>query len=137
MKRENIVRWVLSSCLVIGVIGYQGISIQQLNRTASESTEQIAIASDSKYADGIYTGSGEGYAGTITVQVTVESGSITDIAVLSAEDEDPPYLKDAKQILKKVIASQTTDLDAISGATHSTWGILDAIDDALEGAENE
>lgn len=85
------------------------------------------------YADGVYTGRGEGYGGAITVEVTVEGGQLTAIKVLDGRSEDGSYLRSAKQLIPKVLAAQHTELDAISGATYSSWGILNAIDDALTG----
>ena len=49
----------------------------------------------STYLDGIYTAEAIGFEGKITVQVTVAEDKITDITVLSAEDEEE-YLSRAK-----------------------------------------
>ena len=103
---------------------------------APENTaEELPEIPQGKYPDGVHTGSAEGYGGTIVVEVTVQNGSIIDIAVVEASGEDGPYLRDAKGIIPKVLEEQHTDLDGISGATTSTWGILDAVDDALAGAQ--
>lgn len=40
------------------------------------------------YLDGIYTAEATGFEGQITVQVTVAEDKITDITILSAEDEE-------------------------------------------------
>lgn len=68
------------------------------------------------------------------MSVTIQNGYITSIDVVSADGEDKPYLRDAKQVISKAVASQSTSQDAISGATSTTYGILDAIDDAIKGA---
>ena len=54
--------------------------------------------------------------------------------VMNTED-DAAYFKRAESLLKQVLQQQTTDLDAISGATFSSEGILEAIVDALEQAK--
>lgn len=100
---------------------------------ASSSSE--ASTPRGPYNDGVYSGQGKGFGGTISVSVTIANGYISSVDVTSADGEDKPYLKDAKQVISKVISSQSTNQDAISGATSSTWGILDAIDDALKGAK--
>jgi len=106
--------------------------------TAAPKTESAASAEPSTprgpYTDGVYSGSGNGFGGKIYVSVTVQNGYIAAVDVTSAEGDDKPYLRDALQITGMVIAAQSTQLDAISGATSTTWGILDAIDDALKGA---
>ena len=53
----------------------------------------------STYLDGIYTAEAIGFEGKITVQVTVAEDKITDITVLSAEDEEE-YLSRAKQVIR-------------------------------------
>lgn len=88
-----------------------------------------------RYKNGTFTGSGTGYSGGITVSVTVLDDSITGIEVVSASD-DEPYLSDAESVITRVLLLQTTSVDAVSGATSSSFGILDAIDAALETARN-
>ncbi len=54
----------------------------------------------STYLDGIYTAEAMGFEGEITVQVTVAEDKITDITLLSAEDEEE-YLSQAKQVIPR------------------------------------
>lgn len=80
--------------------------------------------------DGVYTGSGTGFSGTITVQVTVQGGKIVAIEVLSTSD-DAAYFNRARGVISSVIAAQSTSVDTVSGATYSSKGILMAIRNAL------
>ena len=48
-----------------------------------------------RFQDGTYSGSGEGYRGTVTVSVKVEQGTITGLTIENAED-DQTYLDRAK-----------------------------------------
>lgn len=91
------------------------------------------VSEPAAYRDGVYTGSGTGFSGTITVQVTVSGGKITDIQVLSASD-DHPYFDNATALLKTIIAAQSTNVDAVSGATYSSAGIIEAVRNALQQA---
>ncbi len=83
--------------------------------------------------DGTYTGSGQGYKSTITVEVTIAGGKITAIEVVS-QDDDEPYFSNAKTLISQVIAKQSTSVDTVSGATYSSKGILVAIKNALDKA---
>ena len=56
----------------------------------------------STYLDGIYTAEAMGFEGEITVQVTVAEDKITDITLLSAEDEEE-YLSQAKQVIPAIL----------------------------------
>ena len=87
----------------------------------------------STYLDGIYTAEAIGFEGKITVQVTVAEDKITDITVLSAEDEEE-YLSRAKQVIPAILEGQNPNVDAVSGATYSSTGILNAVKLALAKA---
>ena len=87
----------------------------------------------STYLDGIYTAEAMGFEGQITVQVTVAEDKITDITILSAEDEEE-YLARAKQVIPTILEGQSPNVDAVSGATYSSTGILNAVKLALAKA---
>ena len=87
--------------------------------------------------DGVYTGVGEGYGGEIVLQLTVENGRIVSAEVTEAEDETPAYYNRAAALLPLVIEEQSAELDAVSGATFSSRGILAAPQSAMEQASAE
>ena len=88
------------------------------------------------YKDGTYQGSGTGFGGTITVQVTVSSGKITAVDILSASGETGSYFASAQGVVSKVLSSQSPNVDAVSGATYSSNGIIQAVQNALSQAGN-
>ena len=100
-------------------------------------TDDTTTDSDYVYKDGTYTGEAEGYGGTIQVEVTLAGDEITSINVVSAPGEDSAYLSQAESVINSVISAQSTDVDTVSGATFSSTGILNAVDEALGKAENE
>lgn len=107
---------------------------------SSDSTplpNQSVTAPSGTYKDGVYVGTGEGFGGDIKVQVTIKDGKITNVKILSAEDETPAYLNRASALLSQITASQSTEIDVISGATYSSNGILDATRSALSQAAVE
>ncbi len=85
-------------------------------------------------ADGIYEGEGEGYKSTIKVAVTVADGKITAIEIL--EENESPYVSDPAfdEIPGAIIREQSVEVDAISSATFTSIGIIEAVTDALENA---
>lgn len=103
------------------------------NKTSENAPAVEAIAESAAYRDGVYTGTGTGFGGQMTVQVTVSGGKITDIQVLSSKD-DSPYLQNACALLQNIIASQSTNVDAVSGATYSSAGLIEAVRNALANA---
>lgn len=88
------------------------------------------------YKDGTYQGSGTGFGGTITVQVTVSDGKITAVDILSASGETGSYFASAQGVVSKVLSSQSPNVDAVSGATYSSNGIIQAVQNALSQAGN-
>ena len=88
------------------------------------------------YKDGTYQGSGTGFGGMITVQVTVSGGKITAVDILSASGETGSYFASAQGVVSKVLSSQSPNVDAVSGATYSSNGIIQAVQNALSQAGN-
>jgi len=88
------------------------------------------------YKDGYYEGSASAYNGDLTMGVTVQKGWIVALAVVETKDDKEYLDKVVEPILKGVLDKQNTlEVDAVTGATFSSYGILDAIDDALAKAE--
>lgn len=79
-----------------------------------------------------YEGVGRGYYGDIKVRVSVAEGTITQIDLL--EISDTPGIGDnaAQVVIEKIIETQSTDVDVVSGATLSSRGTMEAVEDALE-----
>ena len=84
------------------------------------------------YPDGRWEGGAKGFGGMITVLVTVENGTISEIEITSADGEDKAYLSMAEDIIPKIIEAQSADVDTVSGATFSSTGIRDAVSEALK-----
>lgn len=89
------------------------------------------------YADGKYSGAAIGHNGRLTVSVVVEEGLIADVR-LTGHVEDEPYITNAfNAVVPAVIDSQSPYVDAYTGATYSSNGLMDAISAALESAVQE
>jgi len=117
----------------IAVMGFKGSKTQEEN-VATEENVSTKASSDASYKDGTYEGSATGYSGQMTVSVTVSGGKITEINIVDTGD-DEEYLIDAKDVIPQIIEKQSTEVDAVSGATHSSKGIINAVAKALESAK--
>ncbi|MGM9522499.1 MAG: FMN-binding protein [Oscillospiraceae bacterium] len=87
------------------------------------------------YKDGSFTGTGEGYAGPVTVSVTIKDDTIISISVISYVDDDL-FFSDGKAVINSILSAQSTNVDTVSGATYSSGGIIDAVAAALQSAKN-
>ena len=86
------------------------------------------------YTPGTYTGVGAGKNGDITVEVTFSAEKIERITVVS--HSETPSLSDAAiaNIPTQIVESQSLGVDAISGATYTSNGIVEAVADAVKQA---
>lgn len=90
-----------------------------------------------KYRNGEYEAEAEGYAGKVHVKLSIENDVITSISAWADED-DPEYFGDAMNtVIPQIGAKVSADgIDACSGATYSSNGIIEAARKALEQAAN-
>lgn len=148
MKHKNFVIRAVNLLLILGVLWqYQQVAVvraaavaerqQQIDEVEAynasilqaEQTEEEQA--ESGLRDGTYEGSAYGFGDLITVSVTLKDGKITDISVLSADGEDRPYYNQALSVLDKMISTQSTEVDTVSGATLTAEGMIGAVADAL------
>lgn len=91
---------------------------------------------NTKYKDGTYTGNGTGFrGGTTVVSVTISNGKITSIITLSEQDTPRFYQRAVNVVTEDIISEQSTSVDAVSGATYSSRGIMQAVANALSKAK--
>lgn len=102
--------------------------------SAAETQTSVSTSSSSgsiALADGTYTGSGNGFRGETTVSVVVKNGTITSIKVTDYSDDQQFFSRAETTVINEIIAGQTPDVDAVSGATYSSNGIMEAVANAL------
>ena len=123
---------ILAVCAIYAVLAVFGIIASR-----NHIEEEVApVLEDASYKDGTYEGSATGYIGKMTVSVTIACGEITEINIVETGDDDE-YLIDAKDVIPEIIEKQSLEVDSISGATHSSKGIIKAVGNALESAKGE
>lgn len=89
-----------------------------------------------RFKNGTFEGTGEGYTGKVHVSITIENDYITAFSAY-ADDDDAEYFSDAMQkVIPQIQQSMSADVDACSGATYSSKGIMEAARNALESAKN-
>jgi fumarate reductase flavoprotein subunit len=84
--------------------------------------------------NGVWEGSGRGWGGDIRVRLRINSSLIQDLELVSHR-EDPVIGGEAMaELLELVLDYQSAGLDAVSGATETSAGFLEAVEDALNRA---
>lgn len=94
----------------------------------------VVFAGIAAISDGTYQGEGTGFRGTSSVSVTVENGAIVDITVESYEDDQEFFVRAESSVISEILSAQSLDVQAVSGATFSSNGIIEAVANALNVA---
>ena len=107
--------------------------------TISTNAVVNAVNAAQKYAapaeepsSGGLTGTAEGFAGPITVEVTMDGDTITGVTVTSNSESAPGTA--LEDIPAAIVAANSPDVDVVAGATYTSQGIIDAVKNALENA---
>lgn len=85
--------------------------------------------------DGVYEGTGIGFRGDMTVEVTVVRQMITEVEVTQHSEDRKFYNRAEPSVTEDIVESQSVNVDSVSGATYSSVGIMDAVEDALDTAK--
>jgi uncharacterized protein with FMN-binding domain len=82
-----------------------------------------------KVDDGAYVGNYKGFRWSNTVKVTVKNHQIKDIYEIKSQVFATK--ETIEELKKRVLSEQTTNVDAVSGATADSKAFLKAIENAL------
>ena len=69
------------------------------------------------------------------MSVTISGDKITDISIVSYEDDDE-YMDPARAVVSAILSAQSPNVSAVSGATYSSKGIMNAVNAVLKKALN-
>jgi len=81
----------------------------------------------------VYEGSAMGYRGMIRVRVGFERGTITEITVVESREDRNVGGAAIEELTDLALMYNTTELDAVSGATETSRGFLEAVENAIMG----
>lgn len=95
-----------------------------------------AIA-DGPYTDGVYTGTAQGFGGNVSVTITVEDGTITDVTAEGPNETDGVGSRAVELLPASFLEAQSADVDAVAGATSSSRGLVQAFKQAQVQASGE
>lgn len=93
-----------------------------------------SAASTGKYTAGTYTGTGKGNNGDVTVEVVFTADAIKSVTVKDNSEtagiSDPAI----EQIPGEIVDKQSLAVDTVSGATHTSDAIIEAVSDCVTQA---
>lgn len=130
---------LVTACVAGSLSGYQApvYAAQEVSKSIKEDTqeEEKKAVGSFELEDGVYKGTGTGFAGDITVSVQIKDKQIVSIDIISSSDDEAFFTR-AKAVIDKIIEGQTLDVDTVSGATFSSRGIINAVKNALTGEKD-
>lgn len=103
--------------------------------TAGSDSAEAAPEVQGNFKDGVYEGTGKGNNGDIKVEVTVEGGNITSVVLKEHGETEGIYEAAEKTVTADIIKKQSAEVDAVSGATNTSNGIMEAVANALADAK--
>lgn len=116
--KKNVFRVILAVVLVATVVVF---------------TMSVGAVTAAHYKRGTYEGSGRGKFSDVVLSVKIRRDKITAIDVIS-QNETPNYWKRAVAVIDRIIESNNTAVDDVTGATKSSNAIKAAVDNALKQA---
>lgn len=82
----------------------------------------------------VYTGTAAGKNGDVTVEVMLTDGAITDVQVIGHSETAGICEPAIEQVPAEIVAANSADVEAVSGATVTSNAIIEAVKNALAQA---
>ncbi|MGI6625353.1 MAG: RnfABCDGE type electron transport complex subunit D [Limnochordia bacterium] len=114
------------------------VSSAAIMKAATQALEKAAAGEEAEESsaliDGTYLGQADSFGGPLELELVVAGGKIASVAVLS--HSDTPGISDPamQEVPGRIVAANSADVDAASGATVSSAAIMKAATQALEKA---
>lgn len=106
------------------------IKIRLMSVLMAASLLFMSCGGENLYTAGTYIGEGEGHGGTIVVSVSVNKNAIKSIEIVE-NPESEFSLKPMQALIEEAILVNSGDIDAVSGASETSAGMITAIQSAL------
>lgn len=120
--------------LLLGSLNSESYQQDQSNTLGSFDSMNKQLATV-KFKDGIFTGEAQGFRPGLKVSVEIKNNTITNIKVIDHNEVNSRfYALPIEQIPQNIIENQSTDVDTVSGATFTSIGVINAVNDALSKA---
>ncbi len=81
-----------------------------------------------------YSASANAYGGTLTVEVTIEDGTIKDVVLTENHETNVVIDRAFPVIRERILAANSPDVDSVSAATFSSYAVKLAVADAMKQA---
>ncbi|MDI6756811.1 MAG: FMN-binding protein [Endomicrobiia bacterium] len=130
-KKLAIVSAVVLVALIAATVGFK-MRYDKMSRNVIEEYGKITAVNLSKIPDGVYEGSFKDFLVNVKLAVVIKKGRIADVKI-KEQFAGPGY--EAADMPSRIVKAQSPKVDAITGATGSSMGIMIATHRAIESAK--
>jgi uncharacterized protein with FMN-binding domain len=128
--------------IVLHIVQVGGIQVHRLLLgTKTYSGQKFSISQPSKrlegatFKDGAYNGEADAYRPGLKVSIEIKNNSIVSIEIVEHNEVNLRlYQRAFKNIPQAILDNQSTNVDAVSGSTFTSIGIMNAVNNALSQA---
>lgn len=122
--------------MTVYLVEASGLGFTNASFYVSAANTTSTVVTSSSYNDGTYTGHGTGINGIPSqVTLTISNGVITNITVNKTGSSQSYFASAAYRIANEIMNSNSTHVNLVSGATRTSMGIIQAVNDALSQAK--
>jgi uncharacterized protein with FMN-binding domain len=100
--------------------------------SSSAGASGLSAPSVTAYRDGTYSGTGTSRRGNVTVSVAISGGRISNVSITNVTTQYP--VSRISSLPGQVIASQSSQVNSVSGATYSAQAFRLGVQAALQHA---
>ena len=116
MNRRGFLKYAAASALGMGALGV-------MTGCSSETASSAASGSGAVYTPGSYTATAKGYASDVTVTVTFDETSITNVVVDASGETESVGAAAGDKLAEQVLSAQSSAIDGVTGATHTSKAV--------------
>lgn len=115
MRNRRIWKMVLAAAMAAGAAG----------------CAKTPAGTDRNIKDGTYTAEAQGYAGPVSAEVKILSGSIQSVRILA--EQESMTIADAAltDTCSRIVSAQSVNVDLSTGATITSQAVIDAVSDCI------
>lgn len=127
MKKRSIL-----ACALTGALLLSGCTAQTQPSAQPSESQSAGI-----YTPGDYTATAKGYGGDVTVTMTFDANSITNVTIAGDSETAGIGSNAVEQMPQQILDAQSAEVDGVSGATFTSTAVRTAAADCIAQAKGE
>jgi len=123
---------ILCAILLLSMVACADDNDDKVGDTGTNNTGTNGTNPEGVVDKNALTGTAKGYGGEVTVTVTVDGDDIVSVKAVGEKETEGVGSKAIDELPGKIEEADSTDVDAVAGATVTSNAIKEAVDKALK-----